>query len=94
VEIPDVRYVSNGDVALGTHSSSPRRRDRLHLPGDQPRGDPASCRLGRAAVSEIIQVADTVIVRPDPIAVAQPQRKDAARASEEAAHDRSSGHVA
>ena len=41
-------------------------RDRLHLPGEQPRGDPRARRRAGLPVDEIIAVADTVLVRPDP----------------------------
>ena len=42
------------------------RRHGLRLPGDESRGDQASRRQSGPAGSEIIQVADTVYVRPDP----------------------------
>ena len=54
----DPQLRDRGDRRLGRHG--------VHLPGDQPRGDPRARRRADLPVDEIVEVADTVIVRPDP----------------------------
>ena len=56
----DPQLRARGGGRLGRHG--------LHLPGDEPGGDPAHAAAADLPVDEIIQVADTVIVaaRPDP----------------------------
>ena len=44
-------------------------RNGLHLPGVEPGGDPAHASRADLPVDEIVKVADTVIVRPDPVPV-------------------------
>ena len=62
-----VRWIRSYVVAGGER----RARHVLHLRGRQPRGDPrprGGLRACRA--DEIVPVADTVIVRPDPVKTA------------------------
>ena len=52
-------YVLARDDGIGRHG--------LHLPGVEPGGDPEHAEQAGLPVDEIIPVADTVIVRPDPV---------------------------
>ena len=45
-------------------------RHRVHLPGHEPGGDPRHAKRADLPADEIVEVADTVIVRPDPQPVA------------------------
>lgn len=40
---------------------------RAPLPGLEPEADPPVSRLGDTSIDEIAKVADTVLVRPDPV---------------------------
>ena len=63
------------DPQLRARGARRPRRHGLHLPGVEPGGDPPPRRRGVLPVDEIIKVADTVLVRPDPV-LNRPRRKE------------------
>ena len=58
------------DPQLRARGARRLRRHRLRLSGVEPGGDPPPREAADLPVDEIVKVADTVIVRPDPAPVA------------------------